>query len=75
MLSFEEILEISALGLRNRNFKENSLDESIFLSPLQKMLKTRISLPRSLRDYFDSKDNKKIQDIFEEFTFYQGFQN
>ena len=71
----EEILEISALGLRNRNFKENSLDESIFLSPLQKLLKTRISLPRSLRDYFDSKDNKKIQDIFEEFTFYQGFQN
>ncbi|OUX44923.1 glutamate--cysteine ligase [bacterium TMED277] len=69
-----DVLNISALGLRNRKFLENSYDESIFLSPIEEMIKKKVSLPNNLRARFNNKGSNRIDSIFENFNFYQGFQ-
>ena len=69
-----DVLNVSALGLRNRKFLENSYDESIFLSPIEEMIKERVSLPNKLRARFNNKGSNGIDSILENFNFYQGFQ-
>ena len=69
-----DVLNVSAMGLRNRKFLENSYDESIFLSPIEEMIKERVSLPNKLRARFKNKGSIGIDGILENFNFYQGFQ-
>ena len=69
-----DVLNVSALGLRNRKFLDNYNDESIFLAPIEEMIKKKVSLPDNLRAHFNKKGSNTIDSIFENFNFYQGFQ-
>ena len=69
-----DVLNVSAMGLRKRKILENSYDESIFLSPIEEMIKKKVSLPNNLRARFNNKGSNRIDSIFENFNFYQGFQ-
>ena len=69
-----DVLNVSAMGLRKRKILENSYDESIFLSPIEEMIKKKVSLPNNLRTRFNKKGSNRIESIFENFNFYQGFQ-
>ncbi len=70
-----DVLDVASLGLRNRKIFENSYDESIFLSPMEEMIKKKVSFPNSLRARFNNKGSNKIKSIFENFNFDQGFRH
>ena len=70
-----DVLDLSALGLRNRKFLENSYDESIFLSPIKEMIEKKLTLSNNLRAHFNNKGSNSINSIFEGFNFYQGFRH